>query len=478
MARGQNKWPPRHRSSPTAAAALQPPRPTVSPADVPPDLPARADDEPGNRSDGETTAGSLDSPRKDESDSAEMESDASDTAVDRPSPADAARPNDDALPDQGAPPPEMPAEMAADIDPNKPPVPSENDQAQAMKAVRAKHKTKLAKAKTADERVELANTLLTEARNMGDNSPKRYAVFMLAIDLAAAAGNFALTADGWNDLAERFQVNALVGRWKTLEKSSKTKQVEALQTGLRQLFDDATDKDRYDLAGKALTLLAKSDPDNADQYESERKSFDALVASYGQAKAALEQLKTDPADPKANRTAGEFLSFGKRDWSAGLLLLSRSDDPVLKRLAARELAQPVKPKAQVQLADSWWEFAEQQADTRITDSAKSRARFWYMEALPELTGADRTKAENRATLEARVYGEPASNGSISSASFEGKLQGKAIYDAETGRLTLAYDFHDEAQLKDFEGDASRPPVSSMCRAARPCAMSPNSKRLN
>ena len=167
---------------------------------------------------------------------------------------------------------------------------------------------------------------------------------MLAIDLAAAGGKFALAADGWNDLAERFQVDALAGRWKTLEKSSKTKQVDALQSALRQLVDDAAEKERYDLAGKALAMLAKMDPDQADQYESERKSFEALAMSYGQAKAALEQLKTDPADPKANRTAGEFLSFGKRDWSAGLLLLARSDDATLKRLARAELADRAIPR--------------------------------------------------------------------------------------------------------------------------------------
>lgn len=201
-------------------------------------------------------------------------------------------------------------------------------------------------------------------------------------------------------------------------------------------------------------MLAASDPSEADQCDTELKALDTLATLYGPAKMALEKLKINSADPQANQTAGEFLSFGKRDWSAGLLLLSRSDDATLKRLADAELAKPGNPQAQVRLADSWWDFADGHADQCVADSAKSRARFWYMEALPELTGDERAKAEKRATLEARVHHQAAPELRITAQLLSSKLKGNASYDAQANELTLVYDFQDDSQRQDFAGNAT------------------------
>jgi hypothetical protein len=277
---------------------------------------------------------------------------------------------------------------------------------------------------------------------------------MAAIDLAAAAGNFQLAVDGWNGSGEHFQVDALAGQWRLLEKSSKTKQVESLQSALQQFVADAIDQDRFDLARGALrALVTQSKAGETEPYDTDLKNLDVLVARYGEAKTALKTLETNARDPQANEKAGEFLSFFKLDWSRGLLLLSRSDNAALKELARDELAQPDDPKKQVALADAWWTFGDGQSDERIKTAAKGRARFWYMLALPELTGDAREKAEKRATLEARVHRQSVAEAKITPQVLASKFQGKASYDAQANELTIVYNFENPTELKDFEGDA-------------------------
>ncbi|HEX4143568.1 MAG TPA: hypothetical protein VHY91_08550 [Pirellulales bacterium] len=350
--------------------------------------------------------------------------------------------------------PEMEPEAAPEVDPTKEPVPSDDDQSKAQKLVRSKHKVEFAKAKTAEQKVALARSLLAEGSETDDDPTDRYALFLAGIDLATAGGDFRLAAEGWNDLAEDYQVDALAGQWKVLEKSFKTKQLEALKTALGRLVEEAIDQDRYDLAREALkALLALSKADEAAQYETDLKDLDALVARYGEAKSALKTLQTDAGNPRANQVAGEFLSFFRLDWSQGLPLLSRSGDATLKGLANDELAKPDDPKSEVRLADAWWDFAEGQPDEKIKAAAKSRARFWYMEALPELQGNAREKAERRATLEARVKSPSPAEEKITASVLTDKFQGHASYDPATNQLTLVYDFAHEAQLKDFDSGA-------------------------
>jgi hypothetical protein len=349
---------------------------------------------------------------------------------------------------------EMEPESAPEVDPTKEPVPSEDDQSKAQKLVRSAHKAEFAKAKTAEQKLALAKSLLSEARETDDATNERYALVMAAIDLAAAAGDFRLAVDGWSDLGEHFQVDALAGEWKMFEKSSKTKQVEALQAALQQFVEDSIDQDRYDLARGALeALLAQSKGEEAQQFETDLKNLDAMAARSAAAKSALKTLAANASDPQANLAAGEFLSFFKLDWSRGLLLLSRSGDATLKGLGRDELAQPDDPKKQVALADAWWNFGEGQSDGTIKKGARSRARFWYMLALPELTGDARDQAEKRATLEARARRQSVAEAKITPPILKSKFQGKASYDPQTNQLTIVYDFQEPSQLKDFEGDA-------------------------
>ena len=245
-------------------------------------------------------------------------------------------------------------------------------------------------------------------------------------------------------------------QWEMLSKSLKTKSREQLKEALQQFSNDAQDADRFDLARAALEALTPLvEPAEAKRVAARLKELDAAAASYDQVKQALATLATNPADPAANRIAGQYVALVKLDWAKGLPLLSRSDDPVLKALAKREFTQPDAPREQVKLGDAWWDYAKGQKDETFQAGANSRARFWYQLALPELSGADRQRVEARTSLEGRMHRAHDSENEVklSHELLASKLHAEATYDAETNRLTLIYDLGSDSQLKDFSGDA-------------------------
>ncbi|HTU24145.1 MAG TPA: hypothetical protein VMF30_02030 [Pirellulales bacterium] len=338
-------------------------------------------------------------------------------------------------------------------DPAKHPVPGDEDLAQATKRVRAEHKSEFAKAKTAEQKSALAKTLCGEARRAAE-PVGGYALSIAAIELAASAGDFALALDGWKELGERFKVDVPSQQWALLEKSAKTKRADARCEALRQLAADAAEHDRFDLARQALDAWLASKPGASGQITAERQRLDDVAERSAAARAAFERLKTDASDAAANQALGEFLCFVRLEWEQGLPLLGRGQNNTLRRLAEKELARPGDSTTQLQLADAWWDFGEEQSEVQLRSAAKGRARFWYMEALPELSGDALAKAERRSALEARVHGSGAAGDTISPRLLQSKFHGKAAYDAEMKRLTLSYDFQDPAQAGDFEGEST------------------------
>jgi hypothetical protein len=356
---------------------------------------------------------------------------------------------------------DMPDKMAStesdstDADSEKAAPPSDEQQSEATKQVRSKYKAEFAKAKTPESKVALAGKLLAIVQEKDDASPRQFALLKGAISLAAAGGDFDLVAEAWNELGTRFNVDVLAGRWGTLKGALKTKNVDDLKAGLLEFAQDASEEDRYDLGRDALEALVElSDEDELKNIP--LANLESAAAKFEEASAALDVLKSNPADPHSNLVAGEYFCFFKQNWAKGLVLLSRSDDDVLKGLAQSEFKQPDKPKDQVTLADAWWDFAAKQTEEMAKKSTENRAVFWYQLALPSLKGAAREKAESRAALEGRVHREVKAQSSptVPLAALDKRFQGQVSYDNQTGLLTFVYDFKSDAQLQDFQGKAT------------------------
>jgi hypothetical protein len=111
----------------------------------------------------------------------------------------------------------------------------------------------------------------------------------------------------------------------------------------------------------------------------------------------LEVPAPKPRDPDACLAAGRLACLQKGDWDAGLPLLAAGSDAGLADLARADLRKPLAPGAQLEVGDRWWDRAEGETG-QAQAQLRARARFWYRQALPNLTAADRGKVENRLKL--------------------------------------------------------------------------------
>jgi hypothetical protein len=111
--------------------------------------------------------------------------------------------------------------------------------------------------------------------------------------------------------------------------------------------------------------------------------------------AALEKLKTAPGDPAACLAIGRWRCFRQGAWDEGLKFLAKGSDETLKSAAAIDLAaNSSKPEDCIARGDAWWDAAEK-ADGRERPAMRRRAHYWYVQALPDLTGLARGRIEKR-----------------------------------------------------------------------------------
>ena len=125
-----------------------------------------------------------------------------------------------------------------------------------------------------------------------------------------------------------------------------------------------------------------------------RSQIEYAKKQFDKTRDVVRRLTEDPDDPSANLIVGKFLCYAKGDFDEGLPQLVKGSDERLKQLAATELAHPQDAQAQVQLADSWWELANEQRD-HAEEMILQHALKWYARAYPGLKGIIKTRVESR-----------------------------------------------------------------------------------
>jgi hypothetical protein len=80
---------------------------------------------------------------------------------------------------------------------------------------------------------------------------------------------------------------------------------------------------------------------------------------------------------------GKYLCFSKGNWEQGLPMLAQCDNEKARSLALRDLKGAETAKEQLELGDAWW------------DICKSRAVYWYEQALPSLSGLEKIAVEKK-----------------------------------------------------------------------------------
>jgi hypothetical protein len=288
------------------------------------------------------------------------------------------------------------------------PEPSADAQKQAVKAIKDLFKDEYAKKAAADQ-VELARKLMTTSADASIDMPTKYACLTEARDLAAAASDATLALEAVSLLGKSFMIAVPGAKMAVLGKmAGTTKESEKLRALSRSYYEVAKDSvtaEDYDTAAsaaaKADTLArAVKDASIPERVAELKKDLAQLKSEYQKVKAALDAPGSGDAD-----AAGRYLCTVRNDWPAGLKLLADGGKSPWKELAAKDLANPEMPEAQVEVGDGWWQQAQAEKMAWKKLSLMGRARHWYERAEPAATGLLKIRLEKRlAEAEGQVPG--------------------------------------------------------------------------
>jgi DNA-binding beta-propeller fold protein YncE len=282
--------------------------------------------------------------------------------------------------------------------PGRLPVPNAGAVAAAEKELREADASDLAQTDPAALR-RLAEKWINRAFLGREGPAMRFALLRAGRDVALRAENVILMQLVTDEIVKQFAVSPVGERLAAVEAA-----VAALGANkgwmvfswALDVLEEALAADEYDLAMRAAAAaraaVAKGSPQNREWVERVVRKAEARRDAFEKVRKDLETLASRPDDPAANVAVGRFRCYEKGDWDQGLPLLARGGDD-LAELARKDLTGAADAAAQARLGDLWWERAEKEGENRA--GPQRRARFWYLRALPRLSGEDREHAAGR-----------------------------------------------------------------------------------
>jgi formylglycine-generating enzyme required for sulfatase activity len=249
-----------------------------------------------------------------------------------------------------------------------------------------------ATAKTPQEKSKLADKLAALAEKP-DKPEVRFVLWRRASELALEAGEPERMLKLVVRMAEDYELDVLTVQAKMLirfaDDANQADELQSLLKSAGKVIDVALAAEQFVLADELAMAVYRACQKSAGRpYRPEalQRHKDAAQARtrWEEIQKAQAALESNPDDAEAHATVGRWHCFVKGDWEAGLSHLAKGSDATLKALAERELAFPQSAEAQVDLADAWWDTAQQaKAETRTP--LWLRAGYWYQQAQPQLT---------------------------------------------------------------------------------------------
>ncbi len=314
------------------------------------------------------------------------------------------------------------------------PIPTANDQSKAQTLVREIFAKDLAAARESTAKTKLAAIFAQQGRDLREEPTYRYVLLSEAVDLAADAGDASQALVLVDDLARFYRVPGFERKAQALKRVSEAGgNAQAQQTLIDiilPLWSDAVDADQYAAAKifseVAETSAAKAKSDLLIQ-EIRRKKAELAEVEKGfrSLEVYRERLKQNPNDREANLKLGIYHGFLKRQWPKALPFLANGSDSDLAKLAQSDLINPKEARDQLELADSWWMFAQTSKESS-QPALQQRAGYWYEKAVTHLTGLHRTKALKRIEkMQESLAGTSAPTTNVGPAGLIQKLEGHA-----------------------------------------------------
>ncbi|WP_254511711.1 hypothetical protein [Anatilimnocola floriformis] len=272
-----------------------------------------------------------------------------------------------------------------------------------LKLVAEVYKADYSGAKTLQEKSNLAKKLLKDAKATKNDAEGQFSLFLAAQELATQVGDFATLWEAVDQSAERFQIDRYQQKLTAAESALKVARSTSARitiiSWLSRLTSEAANHDQFAIALKAnalaIEIATQAKEFKASKQLTQRKAaLEADEQAFAKAKAARQALDSKPTDAAANFVAGQWLCLKREDWKQGLNFLALGSDAALAKVAQQELTPPTAGDGQFELADAWWATA-QTAGEIWKPASEDRARYWYLKALPSLSGLSQAKARQR-----------------------------------------------------------------------------------
>ena len=282
---------------------------------------------------------------------------------------------------------------------------------EAEATVRETYKGDFAKARRGAQRLALGRKLLEEATGANHDPAVCFVLLSEARDLGVELGRPDLIVRAIEEMAGRYQLDGLEMKAEQLKKAADSARTTTTRRAVAEvcldLIHEAVLADRFDLAmdyARAGYAAAEKAKDNRlrEQILTRGRQTLSLEKEFRRVQQAEKTLAENPIDADANLIRGRYLCLVKEDWEHGLPMLAKGSDPQWQALAHKDLAEPSDTEAQLELGDAWWDMAQARKEP-ARSSLLGRARRWYLEAMPELTGRNKAKVVTR-LAEIKGYG--------------------------------------------------------------------------
>ncbi len=332
------------------------------------------------------------------------------------------------------------------------PIPDAAAREKAARQVDAIFGEQIAAADTPVAKANVAKELIATAAKSPEDPPSQFALLFKAWEIGVDAADGETIKLAMEAMARRFDVDTIKERGRGLVTAAKargltTAQEKKLVLAMLDLCDDATESDRFDIAGSvwdAAKNRATATRDN-EFIRQTKERIDRgrdLERMYKAAAEAAALLDKQPDDEKANLLVGQYKCYIKLDWPGGLPHLAMCGDAALAKLAQQDLAGPASAAEQVKLADAWWESAEAERVDYVKQAQFARAAAWYRTALEQATGLLQIQAEKRLATYAEISGGQAAPGGLPAGSERAKPEAPAgpIAFVPAGQIPTPDDF--------------------------------------
>jgi hypothetical protein len=301
--------------------------------------------------------------------------------------------------------------------PKKPvrlPVPPDEDLAKARDQLREIYEQEYRNSKSSQQRQKLATKMLADAPRVEGDAAAYHEILRMVREIAVQVGDMATALKAVELLETKLELPPLTLRLKTLDelataKGNSIQGAGQLAAEVEKVLVSAYEGDDLVTALEAhriyIGILRQgNDRVRLARAAGYRSAILEAEKTYKLVPAALSALAGNAENTEANEVAGRYFCLVKEQWDIGLPMMARGQDLKLRILARMDLEKDKTSPQTVQLADQYWDLAEEYKHPQRR-SLQLRAAFHYAGAIPYLTpGIDLVKAEKRIEEVKRIYG--------------------------------------------------------------------------